>query len=80
MIVVIRCYYSLGQNAESIEDARNAVAISSQSFLAREALGKALYSAGYFEHALVEFYKANRCHKMYFVKNKLGRNRNTIRI
>ena len=45
---------------DSIQDARKAVGLNKESFLAREALGKALYSASYFEHALVEFYRANR--------------------
>ena len=54
---------------DSIQDARNAVDLNKESFLAREALGKALYSAGCFEHALVQFYKANRS-VLLFVINK----------
>ena len=54
---------------DSIQDARNAVDLNKESFLAREALVKALYSAGCFEHALVQFYKANRS-VLLFVINK----------
>ena len=55
-----RFYHSQGQTAESIEDAGEAVNINNQSAPARAALGTALYTAGHFESALVQFYKANR--------------------
>ena len=55
-----RCLIVLGRNKESVDDALKAVEINSESFQAREALGKAFYSAGCFEHALLQFYKANR--------------------
>ena len=55
-----RCFIVLGRNKESVDDALKAVEINSESFQAREALGRAFYSAGCFEHALLQFYKANR--------------------
>ena len=55
-----RCYHSQGQTAQSIADAEEAVNINKHSAPARQALGIALYSAGQFENALVQFYKANR--------------------
>ena len=55
-----RCFIVLGRNEESVDDASKAVEINTESFQVREALGKAFYSAGCFEHALLQFYKANR--------------------
>ena len=55
-----RCHHSLGRNADAICDARAAVERNNESLLAREALGKAFYSAGQFEHAMAQFYRANR--------------------
>ena len=48
------------KNADAICDARTAVEMNNESLLAREALGKAFYSAGQFEHAMAQFYRANR--------------------
>ena len=55
-----RCFIVLGRNEESVDDALKAVEINNESFQAREALGRAFYSAGCLEHALLQFYKANR--------------------
>ena len=55
-----RCHLHFGHNAEAIADARQAVNLQPSSMLAKETLGKALYSAGQFENALVEFHKVYR--------------------
>ena len=50
----------MGRNKEAIADARLAVERQPDSVAAKDTLGKALYSAGQFEKALVEFHKAYR--------------------
>ena len=55
-----RCNYLLGNNSDAISDAQNAVERKSDSLIARETLGRALYAAGKFEKALVEFHSASR--------------------
>ena len=45
---------------EAILDAQAAVKLDRESLEALEALGVALYSAGDFELALIQFYRANR--------------------
>ena len=49
-----------GLNCEAIADAKKAVGVNCDSVSAREALGKALYAAGWFEKALVEFHRIFR--------------------
>ena len=48
------------RHAEAIKDAKEALRYNRTSLTGLEAYGVALYSAGDFELALVQFYRANR--------------------
>ena len=74
-----RCYNSLGRNKEAVEDAMRAAERDVNSIAAKEALGKALYSDGKFELALVEFHRANRMRPNEVFDEWIGRCEETIR-
>ena len=78
-IIVLRCHLHFGQNKEAIADARQAVKIEPISVVAKEILGKALYSAGQFENALVEFHKADRIRPNTFYEEWILRCEETIK-
>ena len=78
-ILHFRCNHYLGRNNEAIEDARLAVERQADSVVAKETLGKALYSAGQFEKALVEFHKAYRMRPNTMYEEWIGRCEETIR-
>ena len=50
----------MGNYAEAITDAKEALKKNSWSKEARHNLGKALYASGQFEAALLHFYRASR--------------------
>ena len=55
-----RCLFSMGKYEDAISDAKAALMKNSLSMEARHNLGKALYSSGQFETALLHFYRASR--------------------
>ena len=55
-----RCFYHFGEYEASIKDARAALRVNPVSLAAIHSLGRALYSSGRFEYALVHFYRALR--------------------
>ena len=54
------CLFSIGKYEDAISDAKAALMKNSLSMEARHNLGKALYSSGQFETALLHFYRASR--------------------
>ena len=69
----------MGRNKEAVEDAMRAAERDVNSIAAKEALGKALYSDGKFELALVEFHRANRMRPNEVFDEWIGRCEETIR-
>ena len=70
----------MGRNKEAVEDAMRAAERNANSLAAKEALGKALYSNGQFEMALVEFHRANRIRPNEVFDEWIGRCEETIRV
>ena len=69
----------MGKNKEAVADSRLAVKRQPDSVPAKETLGKALYSAGQFEMALVEFHKAHRMRPISLYEEWIGRCEETIK-
>ena len=94
-MILIRCLHHLGKNGGAIEDAIMAVERQSYSgnileikysihtwhilVPAKEALGTALYSSGYFEKALIQFHKSNRLRQSSCYDEWIGRCEETIK-
>ena len=55
-----RCYFHFGEYEASIKDAWAALHLNPSSMAAMHSLGRAFYSSGRFESALVHFYRARR--------------------
>ena len=69
----------MGQNKALVSDARLAVKSQPDSVAAKDTLGKALYSSGQFEKALVEFHKAYRMRPISLYEEWIGGCEETIK-
>ena len=78
-MIAFRCHLYFCHNDQAIIDARKAVSLEPSSVVAKETLGRALYSAGQFENALVEFHKAYRARPFTVYEEWIGRCEETIK-